>query len=245
MQKVIILAILLTTIKSMSQKLTEVQYFDNQTELNGLITSKTEKNKPAVLILPAWMGIDNEAKTAALNLQEEGYLAFIADIYGKGNIPTNVDEARKITTFYKNDYVTYQHRIKLALETLIANGANPDKIVIIGYCFGGTGALEAARGNLNVKGVVSIHGNLTDGLNRNNKIIPQILIENGADDEMVTQENILNFMKEMKETDAVWQFNNYGNCKHTFTNPESKDYNEAMSKKSWLDTVEFIEDLIK
>lgn len=245
MNKIFIFIILLITVKSMSQNLNEIRYFDNQTELNGLITSNTEKNKPAVLILPAWMGIDNEAKTAALNLQEEGYLAFIADIYGKGNIPTNVDEARKITTFYKSDYKAYQNRIQIALETLIANGANPDKIVIIGYCFGGTGALEAARGNLNIKGVVSIHGNLTDGLNRNNIIKPQILIENGADDEMVTQEDILNFMKEMKQTEAVWQFNNYGNCKHTFTNPDSKDYNEKMSKKSWLDTVEFIDNLIK
>src|SRR5690606_19887601 len=108
--------------------------------------------------LPAWMGIDNEAKTAALDLATRNYLVMIADIYGKGNIPTNVDEAKKITTYYKNDYKAYQHRIKIALETLIANGANPNKIVVIGYCFGGTGALEAARGNLNVNGIVSIHG---------------------------------------------------------------------------------------
>lgn len=229
----------------MSQNLNEIRYYDNLTELNGLITSNVEINQPAVLILPAWMGIDNEAKTAALNLSEKGYLVMIADIYGKENIPTNIDEARKITTFYKSDYKAYQNRIQIALEKLITNGANPNKIVIIGYCFGGTGAIEAARGNLNVKGVVSIHGNLTDGLNRNNMIKPQILIENGADDEMVTQEDILNFTKEMKDTQAIWQFNNYGNCKHTFTNPESKDYNETMSKKSWLDTMEFIDNLIK
>src|SRR5690606_6717340 len=111
--------------------------------------------------------------------------------------------------------------------------------------FGGTGALEAARGNLNINGIVSIHGSLTNGLNRNNTILPQILIENGADDESVSQNDILNFMKEMKETNAIWQFNNYGNSKHTFTNPDSKDYNEIMSKKSWLDTVEFIDNLIK
>lgn len=245
MNKLIILALVLISTKSMSQEFNEIRYFDNQTELNGLITNHSENNLPAVLILPAWMGIDEEAKTAAKNLADKGYLALIADIYGKGNIPINVEEAKKITTYYKTNYKEYQHRIQLGLETLLKNGANPDKIVIIGYCFGGTGALEAARGNLKVNGVVSIHGNLTDGRNRNNEILPQILIENGADDASVSETDIQNFMKEMKEAKAVWQFNNYGNSKHTFTNPESADYNEVMSKKSWIDTVEFIQNLIK
>lgn len=245
MKKILFIFLLTISFKSMSQHLQEVTYFDNKTELNGLITSKTEKNKAAVLILPAWMGIDDEAKNAASNLANKGYLAMIADIYGKGSIPTNVDEARKITTYYKTNYKEYQHRIQLALDALIKQGADANQIVVIGYCFGGTGALEAARGNLNVKGIVSIHGNLTNGLGRNNMIKPNILIENGADDEMVTANDIQNFMTEMRESKAIWQFNNYGNCKHTFTNPASKDYNEAMSKKSWLDTVEFIQQLIK
>lgn len=245
MNKIFIFTILLITIKSMSQNLQQITYFDNQIELNGLITSGSEANKPAVLILPAWMGIDNEAKTAAINLSEKGYLSMIADIYGKGNIPTNVDEARKLTNFYKTNYKAYQHRIQLALETLIENGANPNKIVIIGYCFGGTGALEAARGNLKVNGVVSIHGSLTNGLDRNNKIIPQILIEHGANDDLVSAQDIANLMIEMNQTKAIWQMNYYGDSKHTFTNPESKDYNEISSKRSWIDTVNFIEELLK
>ena len=245
MKKIILILITSLAINSMAQNLQQITYFDNNQELNGLITSKSEKNKPAVLILPAWMGIDNEAKTAALNLSEKGYLSMIADIYGKGNIPTNVDEARKLTNFYKTDYKAYQYRIQLALETLIENGANPNKIVIIGYCFGGTGALEAARGNLKVNGVVSIHGSLTNGLDRNNKIIPQILIEHGANDDLVSSEDISNLITEMNQTNAIWQMNYYGNSKHTFTNPESKDYNEITSKRSWIDTVNFIEVLLK
>jgi len=245
MNKIFIFTILLITIKSMAQNLQQITYFDNNQELNGLITSKSEKNKPAVLILPAWMGIDNEAKTAALNLSEKGYLSMIADIYGKGNIPTNIEEAKKITTLYKADHKAYQHRIQLALETLIENGANPNKIIVIGYCFGGTGALEAARGNLKVNGVVSIHGSLTNGLNRENKITTQVLVIHGADDASVSKQDIENFNEEMNQTNAIWQMNYYGNSKHTFTNPESKDYNEISSKRSWIDTVNFIEEILK
>jgi dienelactone hydrolase len=59
----------------------------------------------------------------------------------------------------------------LALTQLIQAGANPDKIVIIGYCFGGTGALEAARGEIPVKGVVSFHGGLGKDAKQNNQNI--------------------------------------------------------------------------
>jgi dienelactone hydrolase len=52
----------------------------------------------------------------------------------------------------------------------VKSGANPDNIVVI-YCFGGTGVLEAARGHLNVKGSVSFHGGLGRDKTRPNEPI--------------------------------------------------------------------------
>ncbi len=49
-----------------SQKLKPVSYQDGSQKLNGLITSNAGKKLPGVLILPAWKGIDEEAKTAAI-----------------------------------------------------------------------------------------------------------------------------------------------------------------------------------
>lgn len=191
------------------------------------------------------MGIDDEAKTAALNLQENGYIAFIADIYGEGNIPKNADEAKKIATFYKTDYNSYQKRIQEALNILVDQGADVNNLAVIGYCFGGTGAIEAARANFNVKGVVSIHGSLTNGLNRNNIIETEVLVLHGAEDESVSQLDIDNFTKEMNAANVDWQMNYYAKSKHTFTNPASKDYNELMSKKSWKHTLMFLEEILK
>ncbi len=56
-------------------------------------------------------------------------------------------------------------RIQLAIDQLVKAGADKNQIAVIGYCFGGTGAIEAARGNLNVKGVVSFHGGLGKATN--------------------------------------------------------------------------------
>ena len=160
--------ILLNMTSLYAQNLKQVVYKDGSQKLNGLITESSKKSQPGVLILPAWKGIDNEAKQAALDLAKQGYVAFIADIYGEGNIPTDNATAAEIATQYKTDYVAYQKRINLALQELIKAGVDPTKIAVIGYCFGGTGALEAARGQLPVVGVVSIHGGLAKAADRKN-----------------------------------------------------------------------------
>ncbi|RNA62192.1 dienelactone hydrolase family protein [Chryseobacterium nematophagum] len=230
----------------LSQNLKAIPYQDGTQKLNGLVTSNAGKQLPGVLILPAWKGIDEEAKTAAIELEKQGYIAFIADIYGEGNIPTNSYSASQLSGYYKSNYEAYQKRISLALEQLKKNGANPNKIAVIGYCFGGTGALETARGNLPVAGIISIHGSIGKDQKRENKaILTKILIENPADDKGVTTENYNNLIKEMNDGNADWQIITYAHSKHTFTDPQSPDYNEIMAKRAWNHTLLFLQEILK
>ena len=247
MKKLLILSVIMALIQSLNaQTLKEVKYADGAQELNGLVTSNAGKNLPGVLILPAWMGIDDEAKTAALELEKEGYIAFVADIYGKGNIPTDFGSAAKIATQFKNDYKLYQKRISLALAQLKAAGAQSSKIAVIGYCFGGTGALEVARSGLDVTGVVSIHGGLAKATDRpNGPIKTKVLVENPAEDKGVTKEIYDQLVQEMNDGKADWQIITYANCGHTFTNPTSKEYNEVMAKRAWKHTLMFLKEVLK
>ncbi|MGL6038539.1 MAG: dienelactone hydrolase family protein [Soonwooa sp.] len=246
MKKIIAILSLAMMTNVSAQTLKNVAYKDGAQKLNALATDNTNQKRPAVLILPAWKGIDNEAKQAALDLQKEGYIALIADIYGEGNIPKTNEEAAKIATSYKTNYKTYQHRINLALEALIKQNADPKKIAVIGYCFGGTGALEVARAGFPVEGIVSIHGGLAKDKARPNSIIKtKILVENPADDKSVTKEDYDNLIKEMNDGKADWQIITYANSGHTFTNPESPDYNEIMAKRAWKHTLQFLNEILK
>lgn len=230
---------------SNAQHLNPVSYKDGAQQLNGLVTSNTGKNLPGVLILPAWKGIDEEAKTAALALEKQGYIAFIADIYGEGNIPADNTSASKSSGYYKTNYEAYQHRISLALDQLKKAGADTGKIAVIGYCFGGTGALEVMRAGFPVQGVVSIHGGLGKDKNRpNGEITTKVLIENPADDKGVTPEIYDALVKELNDGNADWQIITYGNSGHTFTNPKSAEYNEIMAKRAWQHTLMFLEELL-
>ena len=245
MKKLFILLVGMAILQTVSaQELKAVKYADGAQELNGLVTSNAGKNLPGVLILPAWMGIDDEAKTAALDLEKQGYIAFVADIYGKGNIPTDFASAGKMAGQFKTDYALYQKRISLALEQLKKAGAQ--NVAVIGYCFGGTGALETARAGFDVTGVVSIHGGLSKATDRpNNPIKTKVLVENPAEDKSVTKEAYEQLVQEMRDGKADWQIITYANCGHTFTNPKSQEYNEVMAKRAWNHTLLFLAEVLK
>lgn len=240
---------------AMNAQLKTVKYNDGDQVLNGLSIKSAKKSSqnPGILLLPAWLGIDNASKEIAGNLSKLGYTVFIADIYGEGNYPKNTSEAGKQAGFYKKNFEAYQKRIQLALDQLIKSGANADNIMAIGYCFGGTGVLEAARGHLNVKGVVSFHGGLgKDSARPSETITTKILVCHGADDPFVSKDEITSFQQEMRDSKADWQMIYYADSVHSFTNPEAGNdnskgaaYNAVAAKRSFEHLQLFLNEVLK
>jgi dienelactone hydrolase len=246
-------AILFST--TMNAQLKPVKYSEGSQALNGLFIKSAKKspNNPGILLLPAWLGIDNASKGIAEELSKLGYHVFIADIYGEGNYPTNTSEAGKQAGFYKTNYEAYQKRINAALQELVKSGANADNIVAIGYCFGGTGVLEAVRGHLNVKGIASFHGGLgKDAARKTETTSVKALICHGADDPFVPKEEIASFQQEMRDAKADWQMIYYANSVHSFTNPEAGNdnskgaaYNDVAAKRAFEHLQLFLNEVLK
>lgn len=240
-------------VSQMTAQLQPIVYFDGEQKLEGLLIKPKKANakKAGVLLLPAWMGIENNARENATNLAKLGYITFVADIYGIDKRPKNTGEAGKLAGYFKKNYLEYQNRIQLALNQLIKLGANPNEIAIIGYCFGGTGAIEAARANFAVKGIVSFHGGLGGAENRKTTIIlPKVLVLHGADDFFVSETEIKDFQTEMRTAKADWQMVYYANAVHAFThkdagNDNSKGvaYNEKAAKRSWKAMQDFFKEI--
>lgn len=232
----------------------DVEYKDNQVNLKGYFSKEKNglKNAPGIVIIHQWMGLSQHEKDVANKLAAIGYNAFAADIYGEGNTPKSMPEAGKQAGKYKSDYKTYQSRIQAAIDQLIALGADSNKIVVIGYCFGGTGALEAARGELKVKGVVSFHGGLgKDTTRMDQKLSTKILVLHGADDPFVSKMEVDRFQKEMKNSQADWQMIYYANAVHAFThkdagsdNSKGAAYNQKADERSWQHLLIFLKEVI-
>jgi len=252
--KIIILAIIMQVSINASAQLKAIDYKDGEQVLSGFGIKPTAalKDKPGVLVLPAWLGIDDHSKESATKLADLGYYSFVADIYGKDSRPKNPSDAGPKAGYYKKNYAEYQNRIQLALNELVKLGANPDKIVVMGYCFGGTGAIEAARANMKVQGVVSFHGGLDKDATRPiDKIIPKVLVLHGADDPYVPKEEVDDFQYEMRASGADWQMVYYANSVHAFTHKEAGNdnskgaaYNQLADMRSWIALQNFLKEVL-
>jgi len=248
-------SLILVMTLQLNAQLKAVAYNDASQKLNGFYAAPApaKKNAPGVVILPAWKGIDNHSKEVAQDLAKLGYNALVADIYGEGKYPATPKEAGEMSGYYKSHPEDYQRRIKLAMDELVKQGADPTNIVLIGYCFGGTGALEAARGGLPVKAVVSFHGGLgKDASRKNGIILSKVLVLHGADDPYVPQKDVEAFQNEMREGKADWEMVYYANAVHAFTEKEAGNdnskgaaYNEKADRRSWAHFLQFLDEVFK
>lgn len=237
-----------------AMKTENVEYKEGKTPLEGFLAyDDSFKNpRPAVVIVHQWMGLSDYEKMRAQQLAEKGYVVLAADIYGKGMRPASRDEAGQYAGKYKNDVPLYRLRVKAALDEVMKNKmVNPKAVVVMGYCFGGTGALEAARMNFPVIGAVSFHGGLTTPTPAMTKTVkPKILVLHGAIDPNVPTKDVEAFMKEMDGAKADYQFIAYSGAVHAFTdknagNDPSKGvaYNEAADRRSWKHFMDFLEEI--
>ncbi len=243
MRKFKTLIVLVMGLMSMKVALAQgqlIKYNDGTTNLEGYLV-KAKVGAPGVVIIHQWMGLSDHEKNAANKLAELGYNALAADVYGENVRPKNTREAAPLSGSYKKDYQLFQSRIKTAIAELVRQGADPKRIAVMGYCFGGTGAIEAARGLLPVAGVISFHGSLLKDKGRaNGAINTKVLVLHGADDPFETEQEIKDFQQEMREAKADWEMVYYANAVHAFTqvaagndNSKGAAYNELADKRSW------------
>jgi len=228
-----------------------VEYKQGDTTLAGVIVydDAVKTPRPGVLIVHQWMGITEYEKTRATMLAKLGYVAFCADIYGKGVHPKDTKEAGAEATKYKTDRALLRARVNAGLaEFKKSELVDQKRIAAIGYCFGGTTVLELARSGAELNGVVSFHGGLDSPAPADGKNIKcKVLACHGADDPFVPAKDLTAFESEMRDHKVDWQLISYGGAVHSFTQPMAGNdnskgaaYNEAADRRSWEAMKQFL-----
>lgn len=209
-----------------------VSYQSGNNMLNGYIAydSAASGKRPIVLVVPEWWGLTEYPKMRARQLAELGYFAMAVDIYGEGKTAGNPDDALKMATpFYKNPQEAFA-RINAALAKAKSyEQADTSKTAAIGYCFGGSMVLNAAKLGGDFDGVVSFHGGL-EGVPANKDLLKaKILVCHGGADSFVPQAQVEAFRRGLDSIGADYTFKVYDGATHAFTNPEA-DSNAAKFK---------------
>lgn len=231
-----------------------VVWKDGDVKLKGtmFLPAKRLGTSPGVLVFPDWLGAGEDAKMRASQLAGQGYVALVVDMYGEGKVLSNAEQAKAETAPFYADRKKMVARAKAAYDALARREeVDPKKIAAVGFCFGGTTALQLARSGADLKGAVSLHGGLgTDAPADAATLKARILVLHGGLDPRVPPAEVAAFFDEMNRAKASWDFTAYGGAVHAFTkkaagNDPSKGaaYDERAARLAWKATADFLADL--
>ena len=230
----------------------DISYRDGEVELLGLLERPEHPNGRAALIFHEANGLGNNVRRRARMLAELGYLAFAADLYGGGRTYGAEGAVREMNRL-REDPERFRARIRAGFDHLLSlGGVEPGRTAAIGYCFGGTAALELARSGAPVAAAVSFHGLLTTPLPaRTGAVSARILACTGARDPLVPLGHVMAFQQEMAAAETDWQLIVYGRALHSFTNRNvagmgdpRMDYDPSADRQSWAAALLFLDEAL-
>ncbi len=231
-----------------------VEYHHGDAVLEGYLAydDAMAGTRPGVLVVHEWKGLNAYAKRRAEQLAQLGYIAFAADMYGKGVQAADHEQAAKLSGVFRSDRQLMRARAQAALDVLKGHEfTDPSRLAAIGYCFGGTTALELARNGADVAGVVSFHGALnTPSPDDAKQITGRVLVQHGAADTFISQDEVAAFEQEMRQAGVRYQVIQYPGAVHSFTVPDAGNdpskgmaYDADADRRSWQAMLEFFRQL--
>ncbi|MBI4346565.1 MAG: dienelactone hydrolase family protein [Elusimicrobia bacterium] len=246
--------LLLASVTHAAIKTQEVEYRHGDGVLQGFFAwdDAVKGKRPGVLVIHEWWGHGPYVRRRAEMLAKLGYVAFAADMYGKGVYAKDHQEAGKLSGMYRSDRKLMRERALAGLNELKKHSSVDGRLASIGYCFGGTTSLELARAGADLRGVASFHGGLgTPMPAKPGEIKARVLVLHGADDKFVNPE-LPGFQEEMRAARADWQLVSYGGAVHSFTVKEAGDdpskgmaYDEKADLRSWEALKDFLADSLR
>jgi dienelactone hydrolase len=203
---------------------------------------------PGVLVVHDWMGVTDATRMRCDMLARIGFAAFAADVYGADVRPTP-EEAPQVSGGFYGDQVAWRARVSAGLSALAEVPAvDPERLAAIGYCFGGSSALQLARTGAPLRAVVSFHGGLQTGPEGEaQRIEAKVLVLTGGADPHVPDDSVVAFEDELRAAPAVdWQVVTYSGAMHAFTVPTADTpqygalYDERADRRSWTAMKDFL-----
>lgn len=228
----------------------EIAYSADGADMIGTlcVDDAVSGKRPGVLVCHEGPGLNDHAKRSARRLAELGYIAFAMDYHGGGKPLDDLSKTMAVLGPWMQDPTGIRLRATAALDVLKSQPqTDTSRLAAIGYCFGGTTALELARMGTDLRGVVGFHSGLGTGKPaQKGAVKAKVLVQIGRDDPIIPPEQRIAFETEMTDAGADWEMIVYGNAGHSFTNPDVNAlgrpgfvYDRSADERSWRAMVDF------
>ncbi|MFG1928785.1 dienelactone hydrolase family protein [Cryptosporangium sp. NPDC048952] len=229
----------------------DVEYRHDGTRMLGYLCSpETGSELAAVLLVPDAYGVTTHVTDLAARLALRGHPVFVADVWGDRLLPRDAAEFGPLIGEMAAERDRWLGRIRAAHTALLEQPETSGRgVVVLGYCFGGSSALELVRTGTQVAGVISVHGGLDIiEFDWSQAASAPVLVIGGDADPMGTAEMRSRLAAAMTTAGVDWQLHVYSDTVHAFTSPMVKDsprpdvvaYSARSTARAWAATLSFL-----
>jgi carboxymethylenebutenolidase len=191
-----------------------------------------------VVILPDIRGLYRFYEELALRFAERGYAAIAFDYFGRtAGVEKRDDDFEYRPHVEQTTPHTVQLDVGACVEHLRAAGCT--SIFAVGFCFGGSGAWNAAGAGHGLKGAVGFYGRPERTLPFVAQIDAPILALQGGADAAIPHEDNLELERALREHGKEYELVEYEGAPHSFFDRKQEEFAEA-SADAWRRVLAFI-----
>lgn len=234
--------------------ITNVLYRAGDLELRGIHVARelNARSLPAVVIFHDARGAAPNPAHHIEKMLEAGFGVFIADMFGAANQPTSLEQGIAACAAVAANRETWRSRAFAALDAVARiPGLDAKRVAAVGYCFGGSTALELALAGASLRAAVSIHGGLGAlSLDAADKVQCAVLVCSGAEDPLVPAEHMSALQDAFRKARlADWQVLTLAGAKHSYTNPDAPEspatgYHVLADRRSLAATLALLNEVV-
>ncbi len=199
------------------------------------LPEKSATGAPAIMLVHEWWGLNDQLKAVAVDLARQGYLALAVDLF-QGRISTTPDQAKEISAKVNPEE---------AADTLSSWAGwlqnHPDgnhKMAVMGWCFGGGWALQAAT-LAPFSACVVYYGKVNLPPEQLSKLKGPVLGHFATQDQFITKDVVDGFERAMKQAHKPYTVHWY-DAGHAFANPTGDNFRKEPAQLAWKRSLEFL-----
>ena len=196
-----------------------------------------DEDRPAVLLIHEWWGLNDHIKEMADALASLGYGAVAIDLYD-GKVATDPETAGAYSKAAGEQPAEALGKLQAALEWLNERGNG--QVATLGWCFGGGWSLQASIANPRlVDATVIYYGMVSDDAQRLQQLGAPVLGIFANKDQWITPESVDAFEAALTKAGVPHQIHRY-DADHAFANPSGPYYADAPARDAWAKTMDFL-----
>jgi carboxymethylenebutenolidase len=227
--------------------------------MNGYLTQpQGEGRHPAVIVVQEIWGVNSHIQSVTDRLPSQGYVGLAPDMFhreGPGTIGLHEEMQTALGWMRNCTDAGILADVRTAVEFLKAQPfVQPDRIGIVGFCFGGRVSYLAACNISDLKATVVFYGGaipqpLTGGgpspLEQTANISSPVLGLFGEDDQNPTPDEVSRIAAELKNHGKSYEFHTYPGCGHGFHCDARASYRPESAQDAWGKALAWFEKHLK